>query len=125
MATGKFYNQLVGLRLDVLASPNVSFGGYLGYVNLKGKEGRAGNLLPYAAVEYRTGNPQDTVRFPLRFASGYLPRNGPVVRMATGFAINLSPRLELVTELFAPMFWVTNNQMLLSLNFSLELGIRL
>lgn len=123
--TGKFHNQLAGLRLDVLASPNVSFGGYLGYVNLKGKEGRASNILPYAVVEYRVGAPTDAVRFPLRFATGYLPRNGPVVRMAAGLAFNLSQRIELVTELLAPMFWVTNDQMLLSMNWSIELAIRL
>ena len=125
VATGSFYNQLAGARLDLLFSPHVSFGGYLGYVNLKGKGGRASNLLSYAEVEYRTGAPGDTVRIPFRFASGYLPRNGPVVRMATGFAFALTPRVDLVTELLAPMFWVTNDQMLLSMNVSLELAWRL
>jgi hypothetical protein len=124
VATGRFHNQLVGLRLDLLATPNVSFGGYLGYVNLKGKDGRASNVLPYASVEYRTGNPNDRVRFPLRFATGYLPHNGPVVRVAAGLAIPLSARVDVVGEL-APMFWVTNDQMLLSMNWSLELAYRL
>ena len=45
--------------------------------------------------------------------------------MATGFAFALTPRVDLVTELLAPMFWVTNDQMLLSMNVSLELAWRL
>ena len=52
---GDFYNQLVGGRVDLVFSPHVSFGGYLGYANLKGKDGRASNLLAYAQVEYLAG----------------------------------------------------------------------
>ena len=125
VATGAFHNQLAGARLDLQFSPRVSFGGYLGYANLKGKDGRTSNLLTYAEVEYRTGAAGDAVRIPFRFASGYLPRNGPVVRLATGLAFALTPRLDLVTELLAPMFWVTNDQMLLSMNVSLELAFKL
>ncbi len=125
VVTGRFYNQLVGARVDLQFSSRVSLGGYLGYVNLKGKDGRASDLLPYAQLEYRTGAPGDSVRIPFRFASGYLPRNGPVVRLATGLAFALTPRVDLVTELLAPMFWVTNNQTLLSMNLSLELSFRL
>ena len=88
---GDFYNHLAGVRLDLVFSPHVSFGGYVGYANLKGKDGRANNVLPYAQVEYLLG-PPGGVRFPLRFASGYLPRNGPVVRMSAGFAFPLTPQ---------------------------------
>ena len=123
--TGRFRNQLVGVRVDLQFSPRVSFGGYLGYVNLKGKDGRASSLLPYAQLEYMVGrNARAPVRVPLRFATGYLPRNGPVLRLATGLAFALTPRADLVTELLAPMLWVTNDQLLLSLNLSLELAIR-
>jgi hypothetical protein len=124
VATGPFYNHMLGARLDVVFSPHVSFGGYLGYVNLKGKDGRAGNLLPYAAIEYLAGDPIATTRLLLRFASGYLPNNGPVARMAGGVAISLTPRTQLIAEI-APMFWVTNDQMLLSLNGAVELAFRL
>ena len=124
VATGPFYNQLLGARLDVLFSPHVGFGGYLGYVNLKGKDGRAGNLLPYASVEYLAGNPIASTRLLVRFASGYLPHNGPIARMAGGVAFKVGARTDLVAEL-APMFWTTNNQMLLSMNFAIELAWRL
>jgi hypothetical protein len=125
VATGSFYNQLVGGRLDATFSPRVSLGGYLGYANLKGKDGRAHSALTYAQLEYLFGTPGATVRFPLRFASGFLFDNGPIVRASAGLAIRLSPRFDLVTELLTPMLWLTNNQTLLSLDVSLELLIRL
>ena len=120
---GDFYNHLLGVRLDLVFSPHVSFGGYLGYANLKGKDGRAHDLLPYVQVEYMAG-PLGAIRIPLRFASGYLPRNGPVARLSTGFAFALTPALDLVTELLAPMIWVTGDQMVLSMNLAAELVYR-
>jgi hypothetical protein len=124
--TGSFHNQLAGARLDLQFSPRVSFGGYLGYANLKGRVGRASNLLSFAQVEYMAG-PADPsrVRVPIRFGSGYLPGNGPVVRAAAGLAFPLTRNMDLVSEILAPMIWVTNDQMLLSMNLSLELAIRL
>jgi hypothetical protein len=120
---GDFYNHLVGARLDVVVSPHVSFGGYLGYTNLKGKDGRAHDLLPYAQVEYLAG-PPGGVRIPLRFASGYLPRNGPIVRMSAGFAFPVGKNVDLITELLAPMIWVTRDQMVISMNLAAELAFR-
>lgn len=122
---GEFRNHLLGARLDFEFSPRVSFGGYLGYANLKGKEGRAHDLLAYGQVEYLAGRAESPIRFPLRFASGYLPWNGPVARIAAGVALRISPRTYLVAEPLAPMFWITREQMLLSMNLALELLIRL
>jgi hypothetical protein len=82
-------------------------------------------VLLYGQLEYMAPTSRPTLRIPLRFASGYLPRNGPVLRLATGFAVALSPRVDLVTELLAPMFWLTNDQRLLSMNLSVELAFRL
>ena len=121
---GDFYNHLAGVRLDLVFSPHVSFGGYVGYANLKGKDGRANNVLPYAQVEYMMGSP-GSVRFPLRFASGYLPRNGPVVRLSAGFAFPLTPKIDLVTEVLVPTIWITRDQMLLSMDLAAELLFRL
>ena len=121
---GDFYNHLAGVRLDLVFSPHVSFGGYVGYANLKGKDGRASNVLPYAQVEYMLGSPGG-IRFPLRFASGYLPRNGPVVRLSAGFAFPLTPKVDLVTEVLVPTIWITRDQMLLSMDLAVELLFRL
>ena len=120
---GDFYNHLLGGRLDLVFSPHVSFGGYLGYANLKGKEGRASNLLAYAQIEYLAG-PANHVRIPFRFASGYMPRNGPVMRLSTGFAFPLTPTIDLFTEVLAPMIWLTSDQMVLSMDLAAELVFR-
>jgi hypothetical protein len=125
VAPGPFYNQLLGARLDFVFSPRVSLGGALDYANLKGKDGRASSALVTAQLEYRAGDPASSVRVPLRFASGYLGGNGPVVKAAAGLAFRLTPTVDLVTELFAPTVWLTNNQSLLSFNFALELDIKL
>ena len=121
---GDFYNHLVGGRFDLVFSPHVSFGGYVGYANLKGKEGRASNMLAYVQAEYMAGAPNG-VRVPFRFASGYLPRNGPIVRLSAGFAFPLTPKIDLVTEVLVPTIWITRDQMLLSMDLALELLFRL
>lgn len=120
---GDFYNHLVGARVDLVFSPHVSFGGYAGYANLKGKDGRVSDLLAYVQAEYAVGSPGG-IRIPIRFASGYLPRNGPVVRASVGFAFPIAPTLDLVTELLAPMIWVTRDQMVLSMNLAAEIAYR-
>jgi hypothetical protein len=124
--TGAFQNTLAGVRADLLFSARVSLGGYVGYANLKGKDRRAHALLGYAQLEYLAPlSPHFyNLRVPLRFATGYLGRNGPVVRASTGLAIALSPKLDLVAEVLTPMVWVTNDQTLLSMNLALELCAR-
>jgi len=124
VGTGPFSNRLLGGRADWRFSQKLSLGAYLGYANLKGKDGRAHSALTYAELEYLAGDPASTVRWPVRFASGYLGANGPVVRLAGGLAIALSPKVDLVPEL-ASMVWFTNNQTLLSLNLALELSFKL
>jgi hypothetical protein len=124
VATGSFHNQLVGGRVDGRFSPHLSLGGYLGFASLKGKDGRLHAALTYAQLELLAGDPSSWLRFPLRFATGYLTDNGPVVRAAAGLSFKVGRSVDLVTEL-APMVWLTNNQTLLSLNLSLELAFRL
>ncbi len=122
-APGQFYNQLLGARLDVQFPPQVSIGAYVGYINLKGKGGRASNLLSYAQVEYMFGSLGNSIRFPVRFGTGYLPMNGPMARLGGGLAFWLSPRMDLVTEV-APTFWMTGDQMLLSIDLAVEVSYR-
>ena len=123
VVTGSFHNQLLGVRLDGRFSEHLSLGGYVGAANLKGKDGRAQALLTYAALEYLAGDPAATVRYPLRFASGWLAANGPVARVSGGLAIAVSKKVDLVAEL-APMVWLTNNQILLSVALALEVAYR-
>jgi hypothetical protein len=124
VVTGPFHNHLLGARLDGRFSEHVSFGAYLGVGDLKGKDGRVRAALVRAMLEYMAGDPAARVRYPLRFSSGYLAVNGPVAGVSGGLAIALGQRTDLVGALGSTV-WITNNQNLLSLDFSLELAFRL
>jgi hypothetical protein len=121
--TGSFHNQMLGVRLDGRFSEHLSFGAYVGAGDLKGKDGRAHAALVLAVLEYMAGDPAATVRYPLRFSSGYLAVNGPVARASGGLAIGVGKKVDLVGEL-ASMVWITNNQNLLSIDFALEVAYR-
>ena len=120
---GSFYTQLVGIRLDRQFSSNLRLGAYLGYANLKGPQGRAHNLLPMVQMEHRLAlDAARSFELPLRLATGYLPRNGPVTRLALGLSHALSDSVELSADIFAPTFWVTHDRPLLSLDLAVELA---
>lgn len=123
VVTGPFLNQLLGARLDGRFSEHLSLGAYVGAANLKGKDGRARSALTYAALEYMAGDPALKVRFPLRFATGWLVSNGPVARVAAGMAIAAGKKIDLIGEI-ASMVWLTNNQNLLSIDLSIEVAYR-
>ena len=124
VVTGPFHNQLLGARLDGRFSERVSFGAYLGVGDLKGKDGRVHAALVRGMLEYMAGDPTATVRYPVRFSTGYLAVNGPVVGVSGGLAIALGKRTDLVGTLGSTV-WITNNQNLLSLDLALEVAFRL
>jgi hypothetical protein len=119
-ATG-FFNQLVGARLDYRFTPRFAFGGALSYANLKGKDGRVHNLLPEAIAEYRIALAGERFGVPLRFATGFLPQNGPTLRVSAGVDFGLSERVSLELTPLEPMVWVNRERPELSLNGSLAL----
>ncbi|MCC6667824.1 MAG: hypothetical protein IT375_29025 [Polyangiaceae bacterium] len=122
VSPGPFQNYLGGMRADRRFSDEAAFGLGVYYANLKGKDGRAHNVLPWALFEYRV-DLGSSWALPLRFASGYLPKNGPVVKLAAGVSLPLGENLELSTELFAPTIWITNERAVLSLDVSAEIGV--
>jgi hypothetical protein len=119
-----FYNHLVGPRLDYHAGPHLTLGAALSYINLKGKNGRASNVLPAAMLEWRTPLGSD-VALPVRLFSGYLPRNGPWFKAALGLSRRLSSRTTLTFEALAPALWVVRDSTVGSFDASLELAIDL
>lgn len=119
-----FYNQLVGPRLDYHAGNRLTLGAAFSYVNLKGKNGRASNVLPAAMLEWRFPLGTD-VALPIRFFSGYLPRNGPWLKAALGLSRRLGSRTTLTFEAIAPALWVVRDSTVGSLDASLELAIDL
>lgn len=120
-----YYNHLLGARLDYRISPDLRVGFYAGYANLRGSGGRANNVLMYAQIEDRVRiTPTSPLRVPLRVGVGYLPFNGPVIRLAAGLAIPLSRRVDLVFDILAPTIWMVPDRTLVSLDLSAELSIK-
>ncbi|HKQ70048.1 MAG TPA: hypothetical protein VJT73_11950 [Polyangiaceae bacterium] len=120
---GSFYNQLVGARVDYRFTEQLSLGPYVGYANLKGHDGRAHNVLVDLQLEYRpelTSN--GTFGVPLRFATGYLPDNGPVFRLSAGVAYALTRNVSIVVDPFAPTFWIIRNRTVISLGCGVEIS---
>jgi hypothetical protein len=59
---------------------------------------------------------------PLRYATGYLPKNGPVVHGAAGLAIPVGDDLDLTFELIAPTVWITHERTVVSADVGVELA---
>ena len=94
---------------------------------LRGKDGRAHNILTYLQIEDRVRiSSASDITIPLRLGIGYLPFNGPVVRFSAGLNLPVSSRVELQLDVLAPTFWILpNEQTAVSLNPALELIVRL
>lgn len=120
-----FFNQLVGARLEYRFTPRFAFGGAVSYVNLKGKDERVHNVLPEALSEYRL--PLEPARFGilLRLSLGFLPKNGPTLRVGAGFDWELSERVSLELIPLEPMIWVVRERPEISLNGSVALRLSL
>ena len=121
----RFFNQLVGGRLDYRFTSRFALGAAVAYANLKGKDRRVHNVLPEVMVEYRV--PLDGERFglPLRFTNGFLPMNGPTLRVSVGLDFSLSSELSLEILPLEPMVWVNRERPEVSLNASLGLRLAL
>lgn len=120
-----FYNHLFGARLDYRLTPSLSLGAYLGYANLRGKNGRASNVLFYAQIDHRVQLARSSrLRIPLRAGLGYVPFNGTYFRLAAGLAAPLSSRVEVVLDLLAPTVWFGRERTLVSLDLGAEIAYR-
>jgi len=121
----KFFNQLAGVRLDHRFTPRFDYGASLSYANLKGKQGRENNLLPEISFAYRLPLGGERVALPLRYGMGFLPRNGPTLRLSGGLDVALSPAASLELVPLETMIWVTRNRPELSLDATLGLRLAL
>jgi hypothetical protein len=123
LAEDPFYVHLVGARADVRFGPQFAFGALAAYANLPGRDGRVMSLLTALQIEQRIAlTEQGAVALPLRMGLGYLWRNGYVLRVASGVAIALNDKVDLVFDLAVPTFWVTPERDLFSLDFAVELA---
>lgn len=118
-----FFNQLVGPRFDYRFTRRFALGGALAYANLKGREGRVHNALPEAMLEYRVPITGDSFGVPLRFAGGFLPKNGPTLSLSAGLDFAFSDHFSVELIPLEPMIWVTRERPEVSLNASLALRV--
>ncbi len=117
----RFYNHLLGARLDIRITRSVLFGAYFGYANLRGRNDRVSNLLAYAMLEDRIEVVGvDGLTVPLRAGAGYLPFNGPFVRISAGVNYAINDRFEFGADILAPTFWFTPENRVVSFNVALE-----
>jgi hypothetical protein len=119
-----FVNELVGARFELEYTPRFALGFSLAYVNLKGKDGRVSNVLPEASLAYRAPLGSGSIGIPIRFAGGYLPKNGPTLRLTTGFDIMLSDDVAIELALLEPMVWIARDRPELSLNLGASVSAR-
>ena len=116
-----YYNHLIGLRFDFRITRDILIGVYAGYANLNARDGRADNLLFMAQFENRIRiSPDIDVTIPLRAAVGYLPFNGPVIRLSAGLNYAISEHWEIGADILTPTFWILPDRTAVSLNIALE-----
>ena len=121
-----FYNHLFSLRADYRLSAQSLLGIGLSYTNMTGRDGRVSNLLPFVQFEHRVRfQPHHSATMPLRVSAGYLPFNGPYIRLAIGANFEISETLELALDLLAPTFWILPDASAVSLNVGAEVIFRL
>lgn len=118
-----FVNHLVGARVDYRFTSRFAFGAALSYVNLKGKDGRVSNVLPEWALAYCAPLTREGLGLPLRLALGFLPENGPTLRLGAGIDLALSPTVSLELVPLEPMVWITRDAPEVSLNGSAALYV--
>ncbi|MEZ4220439.1 MAG: hypothetical protein R3B13_05865 [Polyangiaceae bacterium] len=114
-----FYNHLVHGRAS-LRHGHTSLGVELAYANLKGREGRAHNVLPSVVLEHALDLGAGWA-LPLSASPGYLPNNGPVFQAGAGVSYAFDPSTELSLLALAPTAWITKDQVVYSLDVGAEL----
>ncbi len=121
-----FYNHLVGLRLGFRITKTLHVGLYGAYANLRGRDSRQNNLLPMLQLTQRIRlGSRSSLTVPIRASVGYLPFNGPVVRLSAGLNLPVSERVEIGADILSPTFWFLGSQVEISLNVGLEVIFRL
>ncbi|MCA9582655.1 MAG: hypothetical protein KC416_12730, partial [Myxococcales bacterium] len=114
-----------GGRFDVRVLPHLALGAGVAYANLPGEGERVHNVLPHLLVESRVRpSPAMDLTIPVRLVAGYLPFNGPVVRVSLGVALPIDDAFEVAFDLVAPTFWVVDDAAVFSMDVAAEVAYR-
>jgi hypothetical protein len=65
------------------------------------------------------------ITVPLRLGVGYLPFNGPYIRIAAGLNIPLNRDFQLGFDILAPTFWILPDRTAVSMDLAAEIIWRL
>jgi hypothetical protein len=126
LSSNFFYNHFVGGRFDYGFTRDFALGAYVGYANLKGPEGRVNNVLPYIQLEYGLSiSSASAILVPLRFGTGYLPKNGPFFRLAAGPSFPMGRGVRLGFDLVAPTFIIVHDRTVVSMDVAAEVSFEL
>lgn len=120
-----FYIHTLRARLELRPKDRLGIGLITGYANLPGDNGRAHNLPILAEINYRVpiaGVSQLSV--PIRFALGYLPFNGPMMRTSVGLNIELTPDWELGADFISPTLFRSPDHFHFAFDLALEVTRR-
>ena len=120
---GKFFNQLLGARVEGRFGERFSFGATFSYANLKGKDERVHNVLPEATAAYRLPLTREALGLPVRWSLGFLPKNGPTLRLGAGLDIALADDVALALVPAEVMVWLTRERPEVSLDASFGLCV--
>jgi len=118
-----FVNELVGVRADLLTASRFAIELDVAYANLDGKDERVHNVLPQLALRYRLLLGGSRFGVPLRFAGGFLPKNGPTARVAAGIDFDATDAVRIELTPLEPMLWVVRERSELSLNLGANLAL--
>lgn len=116
-----FYIHTLRTRLELRPRDRLGIGIILGYANLPGRNGREHNLPLLGELNYRV--PIAGIRqlsLPIRFAVGYMPFNGPIIRTSVGVNIELTPEWELGADLISPAAFRSPERFHFAFDLSLE-----
>jgi hypothetical protein len=78
-------------------------------------------MLEYAHPWSKDSN----VRIPFRFATGYLPRNGNVLKLSVGVSFPIGQTTRVSFDVLAPTWWIVRNRTLVSLDLGAEVTFAL
>lgn len=121
-----FVNALVAARIGWFPLDRLGFTFTTAYANLRGRDQRQSNVLMALGVETAVDLvPSRRLFVPLRFEVGYLPNNGPVLRLTAGLGLRIGRRFRLEADLISPTMWVLPETTPVSLDLAVTAHVSL
>lgn len=121
----RFSIHMLRTRLELRPRDRLGLGLIMGYANLPGQGGRAHNLPILGEINYRVpiaGVERFSV--PIRFAMGYLPFNGPIMRTSVGLHVDLPKDWEIGFDVLSPTVFRSPSRLHFAFDLAFEVTRR-